>query len=60
MPEHPFFPELLAEIGQRGSRETIHALWGGNTGPIVSGTKALGAEALAAEALVTEEALATE
>jgi len=25
MPEHPFFPELLAEIGHRGPRATIHA-----------------------------------
>ena len=60
MPEHPFFPELLAEIGHRGSRATIHALWGGNMGPIVSATEALGAEALAAEALATEDALAGE
>ena len=28
MSEHLFFPELLAEIGHRGQRATIHALWG--------------------------------
>ena len=33
---------------------------GGNMGPIVSGTEALGAETLAAEALATEDALAAE
>ena len=55
MPGHPFFPELLAEIGHRGPRATIHALWGGNMGHIVSATEAFATE----EALVTEEALAT-
>ena len=49
-PEHPFFPELLAEIEHRGPRATIQALWGGNMGHIVSAT----------EAFATEEALATE
>ena len=63
MPEHPFFPELLAEIGHRGPRATIHC--GGNMGPFVSGkeearaTDALAAETLATEALATE-ALATD
>ena len=58
MPEHPFFPELLAEIGHRGPRATIHC--GGNMGPFVSGkeearaTDALAAETLATEALATE------
>ena len=27
MPEYPFFPEPLAEIGHRGPRATIRALW---------------------------------
>ena len=31
MPEHSFFPELLAEIRHRGSRATIHC--GGQHGP---------------------------
>ena len=67
MPEHPFFPVLLAEIGHRARiagnyTRTVE----GNMGPIVSGTEALGAEAraiedaLAAEALAKAEALATE
>ena len=58
MPEHPFFPELLAEIGHRRSRATMHALWGVTCmGPIVSGTEALGAEALAIEDALAAEAL---
>jgi hypothetical protein len=53
MPEHPFFPELLAEIGHRGPRATIHC--GGNMGPFVSGKEeARATEALAAEALATD------
>jgi len=28
MPEYPFFPELLSEIGHRGPRATTHALCG--------------------------------
>ena len=43
MPEHPFFPELLAEIGHRGPRATVHCVG------------ALATQAMAAEALATEE-----
>ena len=55
MPEHPFFPELLAEIRHRARIAGNYSYTvGGNMGLIVSAT-----EALAAEALATEEALAT-
>jgi hypothetical protein len=60
-PEHPFFPELLAEIGHRGPRATVH--YGGQHGPYrvgAAGTEALATQAIAAEALATEESLATE
>ena len=61
MPEYPFFPELLAEIGHRGPRETIHALWGATWAlSCRGGTEALATQAIAAEALATEESLATE
>ena len=59
-PEHPFFPELLAEIGHRGPRATVHC--GGATWALScrGGTEALATQAIAAEALATEESLATE
>ena len=37
MPEHPFFPELLAEIGHQGRTAGNCTLWGSNMGPIVLG-----------------------
>ena len=57
MPEHPFFPELLANYPAGNYTRTV----GGNMGPITSDTEALAAEALATEeVLATEEALAIE
>ena len=40
MPEHPFFPELLAEIRHRGSWATIHC--GGQHGPHRVGHRGVG------------------
>jgi hypothetical protein len=40
MPEHSFFPELLAEIRHRGSRATIHC--GGQHGPHRVGHRGVG------------------
>ena len=40
MPEHPFFPELLAEIRHRGSWATIHC--GGQHGPHRVGRRGAG------------------